>query len=121
MSATSFATLAELHEIRVRAEWNSQDLLCGTDLNGDKAPSRLYNFLYSQWENVTRPVYIPVKDMLAHSVGFLSLYDQRYIDFDATHHDILSLYCLAALSRETAKSRSRRVRLNAAIRASSEG
>jgi predicted ATPase len=44
-----------------------------------------------EWENITRPVFIPVKDMLAHSIGFLSLYDQRNIDFDATHRDILSL------------------------------
>jgi len=43
-----------------------------------------------QWPDCTLPVLIPVKDMLAHSVGFISLYDQRNIDFDQTHRDILS-------------------------------
>ena len=44
-----------------------------------------------RWDKVGQPVFIPVKDMLAHSVGFMSLYDQRNIDFDETHRDILSL------------------------------
>lgn len=43
------------------------------------------------WQHVTRPAFIPVKDMLAHSVGFLSLFDQRYIDFDQIYRDILTL------------------------------
>ncbi len=54
------------------------------------------------WDNVTQPVFIPVKDMLAHSVGFLSLYDQRNIDFDETHRDILSLAFIPTL-REAAQ------------------
>lgn len=46
---------------------------------------------FTRWQNVSIPVFIPVKDMLAHSVGFLSLYDTRNIDFDLTYRDILSL------------------------------
>ena len=46
-------------------------------------------------------VFIPVKDMLGHSVGFLSLYDQRSIDFDITYRNILSLASLPPL-RENA-------------------
>jgi len=41
--------------------------------------------------NVAPPVYIPVNDVLAHSIGFLSLYQQRNIDFDETYRDILFL------------------------------
>jgi len=55
----------------------------------------------SQWDHVTQPVFIPVKDMLAHSVGFLSLYDQRNIDFDETHRDILSLAFTPTLREAT--------------------
>jgi hypothetical protein len=46
---------------------------------------------------VSTPVLIPVKDMLAHSVGFLSLYDHRFVDFDDTHRDILLLAFLPTL------------------------
>jgi len=46
---------------------------------------------FTTWKNVSIPIFIPVKDMLAHSVGFLSLYDTRNIDFDLTYRDILSL------------------------------
>lgn len=57
----------------------------------------------SFWDAVRQPVFIPVKDMLAHSVGFLSLYEQRNIDFDLTHRDILSLAFLPTL-RENART-----------------
>ena len=51
----------------------------------------------TDWEGVTEPVFIPVKDMLAHSVGFLSLYDQRHVDFDETHRSSLVLALLPTL------------------------
>jgi energy-coupling factor transporter ATP-binding protein EcfA2 len=47
-----------------------------------------------QWANVTTPVYIPVKDMLAHSKGFGSLYRSREIDFEQVYADIIDLAML---------------------------
>ena len=35
-------------------------------------------------------VYIPCNDMLSHSKGFISLYNERHIPFDKTYVDILS-------------------------------
>jgi energy-coupling factor transporter ATP-binding protein EcfA2 len=52
---------------------------------------------YHSWPGITEPIFIPVKDMLAHSVGFLSLYNQRYIDFDETYRDILFLAFIPTL------------------------
>lgn len=38
-----------------------------------------------------RPVFIPAIDMLGHTKGFVSTYDEYAIDFDLTHRDIVSL------------------------------
>lgn len=49
-------------------------------INGDK-----------HWEDPeTRAVYIPVKEMLSHSPGFLALYAAREIPFDEIYADILN-------------------------------
>lgn len=40
----------------------------------------------TQWDNV----YIPAKEILTHSKGFVSLYDERYIPFDKSYKDLLS-------------------------------
>lgn len=42
-------------------------------------------------------VFIPVKDVLGHSLGFLALYEKREIDFDVTYKDILTLASLPPL------------------------
>lgn len=75
----------------VAAEWNSVlyefALQAGSKGKGD-------NFVTgngARWQNMPLPVFIPAKDMLANSIGFISLYDQRNIDFDEISRDILSL------------------------------
>jgi len=83
----------------IKATWNGKPYAFVVEINDRQ------NVAYdegNQWESVTTPVFIPVKDMLAHSMGFLSLYDQRNIDFDETHHDILSLAFTPTL-RETVR------------------
>lgn len=40
----------------------------------------------TQWDNV----FIPAKELLTHSKGFVSLYDERYIPFDKSYKDLLS-------------------------------
>lgn len=42
-------------------------------------------------------IYIPAKDMLTHSEGFGSLYDERYVAFDKSYKDIVSKSLLANL------------------------
>lgn len=42
---------------------------------------------WSDWP--IESAFIPVKEMLAHSPGFLSLYEQREIHFEETYRDIL--------------------------------
>ena len=42
-------------------------------------------------EAMTRPVFIPAIDMMAHTRRFLSTYDEYQIDFDQTHRDIVAL------------------------------
>lgn len=69
----------------IKAVWNGQLHLL--KLHTQKLGLGLESTM--KWEDVTQPVFIPVQDILAHSVGFLSLYDQRNIDFDRIHRDIL--------------------------------
>ncbi len=38
-----------------------------------------------------RPVFIPATDMMGHTRGFVTTYDEYDIDFDQTHRDIVSL------------------------------
>ncbi len=40
---------------------------------------------------VGRPVFIPATDMMGHTRGFVTTYDEYNIDFDLTHRDIVSL------------------------------
>jgi len=53
---------------------------------------------------VVAPVFIPSKDILGHSRGFLSLYSLREIDFDQTYFDLLNAAYLNPL-REKANSK----------------
>jgi ABC-type transport system involved in cytochrome c biogenesis ATPase subunit len=73
-------------DAKLQAEWNGTPLTISlfslTGLVGNVA---------GPWPNVTPPAFIPEKDMLANSVGFMSLVDRREIDFDDTYRDILSL------------------------------
>ncbi len=46
-------------------------------------------YYYSDKEE--RPVFVPSLDMISHTKGFISLYDNYDIDFDLTHRDIVSL------------------------------
>ena len=41
-------------------------------------------------DDIQSTVFIPVKEMLSHSPGFLSLYREREIHFDETYPDIIS-------------------------------
>ena len=41
-------------------------------------------------DDIRSTVFIPVKEMLSHSPGFLSLYKEREIHFDETYPDIIS-------------------------------
>jgi ABC-type transport system involved in cytochrome c biogenesis ATPase subunit len=97
---------------RVTMVWNTHGFqfeLEQTQVNFDPPePVWVFPYQYDGWHDITRPVFIPVKDMLAHSVGFISLYDQRDIDFDATQRDVLSLAFTprlrqSALSAENAR------------------
>lgn len=38
------------------------------------------------------PVFFPATDMMAHTKGFVSLFDQRAIDFDRTYREIVSMF-----------------------------
>ncbi|MFI3201829.1 MAG: ATP-binding protein [Eubacteriales bacterium] len=44
-------------------------------------------------------VFIPAKDMLTHSKGFVSLYDERYMPFDKSYKDIISKSMLTNLKK----------------------
>ena len=71
----------------------------------------------ARWKNPeARAVYIPVKEMLSHSPGFLSLYATREIHFDETYADILNRVSLPT-PRGPLDSRRRRLlpRLERAI------
>jgi len=41
-------------------------------------------------DDIRSTVFIPVKEMLSHSPGFLSLYKEREIHFDETYPDVIS-------------------------------
>lgn len=51
-------------------------------------------------------VYIPVKDMLANSPGFKSLYDKRDIYFESIYADIISLALLPPTKGHASKEKS---------------
>ena len=51
-------------------------------------------------------VYIPVKDMLANSPGFKSLYDKRDIYFESVYADIISLALLPPTKGHASKEKS---------------
>ncbi len=73
----------------VSARWNGVDHGLRLSINTE---GHIGMFITGEpWAEVSTPVLIPVKDMLSHSLGFLSLYDQRYIDFDQTYRDILTM------------------------------
>lgn len=51
-----------------------------------------FNILSNIWEGqISIPVFIPAIDMLGHTKGFVSTYDNYAIDFDLTHREIVSL------------------------------
>ena len=52
---------------------------------------------YTNKEIIT--VYIPAKDILTHSEGFVSLFDERYIPFDKSYKDIVSKSLLTNLKK----------------------
>lgn len=52
-------------------------------------------------------VYIPVKDMLANSPGFKSLYDKRDIYFESIYADIISLALLPPTKGHASKEKSK--------------
>jgi hypothetical protein len=59
-----------------------------------------------QWsEHPMEAAYIPVKDMMANSPGFRSLYDAREIHFEEVYVDILKKVFLPVLKGPTDKSR----------------
>lgn len=45
----------------------------------------------AKWGRIERPVFIPAIDMMGHTLGFVTTYDEYHIDFDLTHRDIVSL------------------------------
>jgi energy-coupling factor transporter ATP-binding protein EcfA2 len=86
----------------VAATWNGVTYSFGVQVSEDGGYALGAGRVY---ENVSTPVFIPVKDMLGHSVGFLSLYDQRDIDFDVTYRDILSLAFTPSLRPDRTRDR----------------
>lgn len=62
----------------------------------------------SAWfSNKESPVYIPVKEMLAHAPGFRSLYAKREISFEGVYADIVDLAYLPKLTLPIDKDRAR--------------
>lgn len=49
------------------------------------------------WSAVTRPVYIPVKEMMSIAPGFRSMYDRYDLKFEEVYYDILTLAYLPPL------------------------
>jgi len=88
------------HQAVARAVWNSiQTATVRITPGAVGFPEGTGSGAYP-WSNVSRPVYIPPKDMLANAIGFLSLYDRREIDFDETYYDILISAYTPLLRRE---------------------
>lgn len=48
---------------------------------------------------ILNSLFIPSKDMLTHSKGFVSLYDERFISFDKSYKDIISKALLPTLKK----------------------
>jgi len=55
--------------------------------------------------DVSKPVFIPAKDMLAHSAGFVSLVSSRNLSFDETYSDVI-LAAMAPALNEVARQSS---------------
>lgn len=77
---TSGVVEVQRHDLRLRTRFAT---------NARRADSaRTEGFV--RWKNgPLNAVYIPVKEMLSHAPGFLSLYDSREIHFDETYVDII--------------------------------
>ena len=61
---------------------------------------------YKRWmESSIESVYIPVKDMMANSPGFRSLYSQRHIHFEEVYADIIDRVFLGTLKGPADKDR----------------
>lgn len=56
-------------------------------------------------------VYIPVKDMLANSMGFNSLYEKRELYFESIYADIIRLALLPAIKGHATKERAKLLEL----------
>ncbi len=52
-------------------------------------------------------VYVPVKDMLANSAGFISLYEKRELYFESIYADIIRLALLPAIKGHPSKERTK--------------
>ena len=73
------------------------------ELSIDAENSVCFDMATRPWVMGAPPVFIPAADMLAHFLGFLSLYDQRHVDFDLTQRDILANAYLPTL-RESGRT-----------------
>ena len=76
---------------QMKAVWNGATLRASFSSKQREVEST------GSWPDASIPVFIPVKDMLAHSKGFQSAYALRELDFDEIYNDILTLAFLPPL------------------------
>jgi energy-coupling factor transporter ATP-binding protein EcfA2 len=81
------------------AEWNHDRRFFGLNTRSKVLDAG------GRWRNTTTPVFIPVKDMLAHSRGFGTAYRQRELDYEQVYADILDLAMLPPLRGPIAPNR----------------
>ncbi len=78
-----------------RGKGNKKDALFSLSVNGKKLTGILSGqgsgrlSVDKDWEEMGKPVYIPVKEMLANAPGFRSMYAERETHFEEIYVDII--------------------------------
>lgn len=90
-------------ECRVKVIGNHQNYCSFRFSNHTKKeiPIPSMKWMLDDLDDKRSTVFIPVKEMLSHSPGFLSLYKEREIHFDETYPDIISKATLPSLRDKT--------------------
>lgn len=87
-----------MRRLNIGCVWNAQPLRLGMmrpQIGDPDIPGWVLSS--ERWKDVTAPVFIPVKDMLAHTRGFVALHENREIDFESTYSDLVKAVSLPPL------------------------
>lgn len=75
----------------VAGDYSGETWHLNMDLSEIPASKTILSEASLMFHAVLRPIFIPAVDMVGHTKGFVSTFDNYKIDFDLTHREIVSL------------------------------